>query len=336
MLERALTAGKETLFRIQSISPEILAMENLAEYDVLLFHNVTQLPGAYKDKLNDFLDRGQGIIYIPGVNSSIAEYNDFWHRAMELPRWETNIFGSSGSYMKIKNINSAHPIFSRIWQAENRFESSAQFFTIPDMERDKTAQILIDYSNGKPLLTEIADRRMLLLSAFVTPGESNLQLSGFFPVLMQQMVLYLSNFDKSMVNYSIGDTLQHSVFELENINDFSMRTPDNRSYLMDYIEKDGTLSFDKTNLPGFYKLYQKGKTIREFAVNISKNEAGGNFMTIADLTDITENNKKIAIYSDDNEQGPMQTNKEINGLILILVILLLLAETLIARINRNN
>ena len=328
MLDKALTAGKESLLQVANISPKILAMENLDEYDVLIFHNIGELSNSYKSRLNDFLSDGKGIIYLPGINTSVSEYNNFWHKEMGLPKWKSNLSGDGKSYVKLNNINTSHPIFSQIWQEKEIFKATSQFFTIPEFERN--GNILIDYSNTSPFLTETADKKLLLLSTFLSPNESNLQLTGFFPVLIQQTVPYLANYNKSVANKFVGDTLRHSNFNMENISNFTMKTPDNRSYLLDIDKSQNQLIFTETKLPGFYKLYFEDKMVRQFAVNISKAEKIGKFDSEEKLQ-----KDKIAIYNESQTKTGLEANKELNEMILILIIILLLAETVIARINRK-
>ncbi|MBN2280557.1 MAG: BatA domain-containing protein [Candidatus Marinimicrobia bacterium] len=327
-LEKALTAGKKSLLQVTSISPEILAMENLEDYDVLIFHNISELPELYVARFKDFLAGGKGIVVLPGMNGSISEYNNFWHKQMGLPIWKRNLVGDGESYLRLKNINTSHPIFSQIWQNKESFKATAQFFAIPEFERYGT--VLIDYNNGSPFLTETKERKLMLIAAFITASESNLQLTGFFPVLMQQTVLYLANFSQSLANYTIGDTLRYSCSDMDQMAKFRMKTPDNRSFLLDFDKTSQNLIFKDTNLPGFYKLYLEDKLVQNYAVNISSHETLGEFISGPEL-----DQKKLSVYSEGPLTNGPKTNREIGSLVLGLIFLLLLAETYLARINRN-
>ncbi len=336
-LSKALRAGKESLFHIRNISPEILAMENLDEYDVLLFHNVPELNAVYKDKLTNFINQGKGIIVIPGIDNKMSQYNRFWHMQMQLPQWTDNLGGGSDSYLKLKNINTNHPIFAQVWAEKDRFQSASQFFTIPDFETDANHTVLINYNNSQPFMIEQNNQKIILLAGFISPRESTLQLSGFFPVLLQQTVLYLSNFSHSLTNQTVGDTLRHRVFQPDNITDYSLRTPSNQRYLPDFDKNSSELIFTDTGLPGFYRLYEKDKVIREFAVNLAERETMGDFLEKKELQKLTENQAdKVAVYDAEQPQGQLHSNRELNSIILIFIILILISETIIARINRNN
>ncbi len=331
-------AGKESIIHIQNISPEILSMENLNDYDVLIFYNISKLADSYKNKLENFQINKKGIIYIPGVDCSIADYNNFWHKQIGLPKWVKNLTSSSNSYLKIKNINLSHPIFSEVWQQGNNFQSHSQFFAIPVFQQDKNQKLLMNYNNSTPFLIEsnLKFGKALLLAGFLTPQESNLQLSGFFPVLIQQMVKYLTNSNKSLPYYFIGDTLTHQHFQLENISEYSIKTPNKKSYLMNYDDKHNQLYFTNTISPGFYKLYYKDKIIRQFALNINKNETNGIFLSKNKISEIIKTyNNRFAIISSNILDKNFQINKEQKEIFLIFILLLLIAETIIARINHN-
>ncbi len=336
-LTRALNAGKESLFQVRNISPGILAMENLDDYDVLLFHNVAELNDIYKDKLNNFLKRGKGIIVIPGIDNEIDSYNRFWHEQMGLPQWTRNLGGGTDSYLKLQNINTNHPVFAQVWAEKERFQSASRFYTVPAFQANENHNVLIDYNTSHPFMMELNNRKIMLLGSFITAQESTLQLSGFFPVLLQQTVLYLSNFSHSLINQTVGDTLRHRVFQPENITDYSLRTPMNKRYLPDMDDKNSELTFTNTEVPGFYRLYEKDEAVREFAVNLDSRETKGTFLSEKELKElVSEHSKNVAIYAGEQSTDQLHSNKELNSIILILIILILISETIIARINRNN
>ncbi len=329
LLRSALNAGRESLFDITTISTDILAMENLTDYDVLIFHDVARLPAVYRDKLNHFAEQGKGIIYIPDIQTSIANYNQFWHQQMKFPKWEQNITGNGNTYLKIDAIDETHPIFNKIWTQQ--FESQAQFFAYPEVKVPPEYNVLVRYNNKKPFLTEKNNR--ILLSAFVDVENSNLRVSGFFPVLMQQSVLYLSNFNKSIENYQVGDTLTYANRLTESAN-FTMKTPRKKSYMLS-ADQSG-LQFDQTPTPGHYQLYKDGQLLRQYAVNISPEETIGRFLSLQQLRQfIAPYKKSVALYDDDTEASGLETHKDLSNLLLMFILLLLIAETIIARINRN-
>ena len=131
--------------------------------------------------------------------------------------------------------------------------------------------------------------------------------------------------------------MRHRVFQPDNITDYSLRTPSNQRYLPDFDKNSSELTFTDTGLPGFYRLYEKDKVIREFAVNLAERETMGDFLEKKELQKLTENQAdKVAVYDAEQPQGQLHSNRELNSIILIFIILILISETIIARINRNN
>lgn len=105
---------------------------------------------------------------------------------------------------------------------------------------------------------------------------------------------------------------------------------------MNYDDKHNQLYFTNTISPGFYKLYYKDKIIRQFALNINKNETNGIFLSKNKISEIIKTyNNRFAIISSNILDKNFQINKEQKEIFLIFILLLLIAETIIARINHN-
>lgn len=332
-LQQALTAGKEDLIDLQTITPQILSMETLSHYDLLIFHGINELNHSFAEKLEDFFSEGKNLIYIPEKNTDRNTYNQFWHTKVGLPKWQATLQGSKDNYLKIKNINKTHAIFADIWQDKNTFQSFTRFNTIPVFQGSNNYQILMTYSNNQPLL--MAKQNEMLLATFLEPEASDFNLSGLFPILIQQMIQFLTTPNNSTEKYFIGDTLVYRNFSMNDLKKFTMKTPDGKSYIMDFNNGKNQLTFSNTDVPGFYRLFFEDKNLSTFAVNISKAETFSQFLQKKEIKNIIENRDNIAIISADTTTTDFKINKELNAIFLIFILLLLIAETLIARINHD-
>lgn len=335
LIEKALKVDKKEIISLQTISPQILAMENLNDYDVLIFHGISSLPAIYVQRLEDFFNRGKGLIYFPTNHTNLKEYNHFWHEKIGLPRWKNTLHSSGENYQKIGNINQHHPVFSQVWLNKQSFNPGSRFYSLPVFQNNNNQTWLINYANQLPFLLE-SDKK-LTLAALISPSESDFWLSGFFPVLLQQMIFYLTNSEDSFQNFYIGDTLIYRNFDPEEIETYSMKTPDNKSYLLTPDKNNSSLIFIKTEIPGFYKLYRQDQLLENFAVNISRTERSNNFLpnnTLHSL--IAKQEQNILVIGETGNKTNFKINKELSGIFLLFILSLLVAETLLARINYNS
>ena len=190
-------------------------MENLSDYDLLIFHAVDNLYDSFADRLKDFTNEGKSLLYIPTVDGDRSAYNQFWNKNLNFPKWITTARGSEENYLKIKDINSAHGIFTDIWQDKKAFQSSSRFYAIPVFQGNNEFKNLMTYSNNQPMLME--QNNKMLLASFLESETSDFRLSGFFPILMQQMVQYLTNSSGLTEKFVVGDTLTFRDFSMEKI-----------------------------------------------------------------------------------------------------------------------
>jgi hypothetical protein len=333
-LQQAIMTGKESLIHLQTITPQILSMENLSDYDLLIFHGIVGLYDSFANRLKDYTEEGKSILYIPTISGNADEYNEFWNKKIGFPKWQSTISGSENNYIKIKDINRSHGIFENIWQDKDSFQSSSHFYSIPVFLNKKDFEILMTYSNNYPMMLESENK--ILLANFLETGSSDFRLSGLFPILMQQTVQYLTNSSGLTDLYNIGDTLSFRNFSIEDIKNFTMKTPGNQSFIMDYNKTNNLLHFAETTMPGFYRLFYKDQNIFTYAVNINKSEASEQFFTQNEITKLIENKENIAMISNNDSEDKFKINKELNSIFLFFILLLLIAETIIARINHDS
>lgn len=330
-IEKALLAGNSSLINTHFITPAILSTENFNNYDILLFYNIDKLHKSHVNKISAFQESGKGIILIPGADCIPKNFNTFWADELGFPKWQDTKTSNNDNFLEIGTINSDHPMFTGIWTDKIKLFSSPKFFTIPYFLTGKNHKVIMSYNNNIPLLFEMnnENKKGLLFTGSISSGWSDLQLTGFFPIILQRMSLYLTNCI-NLSQFDIGDTLYYkSQFQLDN--KIILKTPDGRKFTPAYDEKNHQYFFSETSQPGIYNLFSASKLEKSFAVNIPSAELLNDFANLEDLQKITNNSKHTGINIDDDLT--LTTQKQFNIFLLILVLLLSIIETYIGRIN---
>ncbi|MBN2601485.1 MAG: BatA domain-containing protein [Candidatus Marinimicrobia bacterium] len=338
-IKLALTADESSVILVKMTSPSLFLTEDLAVYDLLVFSNIDELSDNARAKLNFFLEMNRGLLLFPGKDCTPEKFNSLWAINFGFPKWRTTRTAESGQYLKSGNIDATHPVFGRLLRDKDSFEYSPEFYTIPGFSIGKNHRILATYEDNTPFIidaTLTAGRGILLASAPVA-GWSNLQMTGFFPAIMNRLVFYLSQQGMPELDMACGDTLLISPSKLNIRTDLSIHTPDNRRIKLALGTNDPIL-FDDTGIPGFYELYSEGRKINQYAINVPESESSSKFLSILDFEKLLSDYPgKIAVFfiGGENDLNRLEHHREYSDWLIIMVLLIALLESYIGRVNRK-
>ncbi len=337
-LLKALNTFSSSLFKIKYISPALMAMENLYNYDEIIFSDIDRLPTGISNLVKKFTEDGRGIILLPGTGSDPETYNKYWVQEFGLPKWKNTRESTNNNFISLGNILEKHPVFKGVWRNINDFKNYPEFYKIPGFLCDSRHLVLMNFEDSTPFIIEMTDQGHFFLIA-TSPGKNwtTFQLSGFFPVLLQRMLLYLANNSFQEWSYSTLDTLNFKGLETINSTDISILTPDDRRFLPNNSGQNN-FNFYNTQLPGIYKIYSKSELFRKFVVNINKDEQIGEFLDEKDYKKLIKDYQgKIAVYTKQNfgQDLNLSSNKDLNIIFLFIVLIFAGVETFIGRINRK-
>ena len=338
-IKQALTADEASVITVKMTSTGLLLTEDLALYDLLVFSNVDELPDNAQAKLNFFLEMNRGLLLFPGKDCTPDKFNLLWASTYGFPKWRTTRTAEPGQYLKSGNIDATHPVFSRLLRDKDSFEYSPEFYTIPGFSIGKNHRILATYEDNTPFIIEatLTAGRGILLASVPVAGWSNLQLTGFFPAIMNRLVFYMSQQGIPELDMVCGDTLIISPSKLNIRTDLSIHTPDKRRIKL-ALGTDEPILFDDTGIPGFYELYSEGRKINQYAINVPESESSAKFSSILDFEKLLSDYPgKMAVFFVDgeNDLNRLEHNREFSDWLIILVLIVALLESYIGRVNRK-
>ena len=338
-INRALNAQKSWNILTRMIAADQLATESLGEYSLLIFSNVDELSAAGRTRLDRYLDLNRSLLIFPGEECKIERFNALWADKYGFPRWRNIRRAESGQFLELGDFDKNHPVFNGLLRNKERIEYSPEFYRIPGFSLGRNQHVLGSYDDGTPLLIETPLEKGggILMASSPVAGWSNLQLTGYFPAVVNRLVIYLSQRNTVQPELFCGDTLFLSPVRLNVQSDLSVQAPDGRRIKIAVGDRD-PIVFDDTDLPGFYGVYSEGRRIREYAVNIPESETRPGFMSDADFEALIRDfPAKLDVFKigQESKLQQMERSRELSNWLIILLLLTALLETYIGRNNRE-
>lgn len=338
-IKRALMADESSVIKVKMTSPVLFSTEDLTLYDLLIFSNVDELPPNARTQLRFFIEAGGGLLIFPGKDCAPEKFNSLWAGEYGFPKWRSTRKAGPDQYLKLGNTDATHPVFTGLLRGKDSFEYSPEFYTIPGFSVGQNHKILATFEDNTPFIIEtaLAGGRGLLIAAAPVADWSNLQLTGFFPAVINRMAFYLAQQGMTDPEIFCGDTLLISPAKLNIRNDLWIRTPDNRRIKLALGVAD-PIMFDDTGLPGFYELYSEGRLLKEYVVNIPESEASAQFLTESDFAELSGDYQgKMGVFfiGAENILNPLEHSRELADWLLAMALIIALLESYIGRINRK-
>jgi len=325
---------------VKTVEPNGLAGTNLADYDVVILSEPTELSTTHIERIKSYVRRGRSLLITYNGISDTGFFNEYWSKTTGLvydkpARKEITRAG----YYTFESVEIDHPVFS-IFEFETNQIPEVKFFTLPRTHIIDDAVILASFSGNHPALVENAygSGRVLTFTGPLSPRYSDLTGHALFVPLVSRMTEYLasdlSSFDRG---FFAGDNITRSIsLGIAVSGSLEMITPDSLLYYLAPEEDQGNLVLRArpTIKPGIYHVRYLGREIDRFAININPREC--------DLASVDTESYAKAIGA--QEYHPLEEDvnmaaaiaefrfgKELWPLFLWLAVVLLIAEMLLAR-----
>jgi len=233
---RGESSGKED-FRVMPVSWLSLPSQNLDNYDIVILSNVPEITKEQAKKLRDYVKAGNGLIWFGGENVKSAVWNerskveeDGYLLPASIGDIES-VSDESGAGRPIDPVLGDHPICRPLRSLPKDLLSETSFHKLLTIEPLSTSNVVLNLSgNSVPLLIEhsIGRGHVFMFNTSSNPSWNNMALTPSFPMLMQQMVTYLSGreFEKSRL---VGSSLSLSYPDRPDANDGVFETPSGKT-----------------------------------------------------------------------------------------------------------
>jgi len=334
---KALQASPEQTVTTRYVTTEYLGNESLTDYDGLIFSNVASLSVVNQNALNDYLGNGGGLLLFACQSCTPDDFNALWADRFGFPRWHGTRRADNGDYLGPGKFDSGHPVFRELWPNDIVPAGSVHFFNIPGLVCGTKQSVLMSFDDGTPLIVEAQrEAGRTVMMATVPEGEwTDLPFSGFFPVLLRRLVMYIAGNAVQPFDYATGDSLKIAKIPGDNAIP-QVQTPSGRRFTP-HPDNDKYI-FNETGETGIYTVVRNGIRAEHFAVNLPVSETAGEFFTENDYKALlTANPANVAVISNisNGEINQLTLNREFSTALLIIVLLLAAAETYLGRLNRT-
>lgn len=275
---------KVSHFEAKTIHPLRLSYENLSTYAVVVLTGTARLNEGMVSQLERYVADGGALWLFLGDTVNLYDYNKLLfkdgkgllpcrllERATVPPEAEQRVFPRYGE--------TAHPALLQF--ARLAGNPDAAFSRYVNLEVPAgTAKVVLPLSNGVPALVEksIGQGRVLLANMTAGPGWTYLPALPEFPVLVQELLRYLTGNPDAGVNLQVGERFEQPVFV--STQHLLLRSPDGTKHRLRPERRPGDgnafhLSFTDTAQHGLYQIdaIEEVMPRRRFVVNQSHEES---------------------------------------------------------------
>jgi Aerotolerance regulator N-terminal/von Willebrand factor type A domain/CARDB len=220
--------------------------EDLSKVDVLVFTDVPEITKQQAEQLEAFIRRGNGLIWFGGDQVKAEAWNE--RAASEetpllpaLLRGKITTSDSLGAGKPLDADLSDHPVCLPLMSLPEDLLGEARFTHVLEVEpMPSSFPVLRLAGSGAPVLLEKALGRGQVFQ-FTTTAETawnNMALTPVFPLVMQQIVTYLSGREFESPR-SVGDSLTLTYVDQPDASDAVFETPSGENITVPVREVDG-------------------------------------------------------------------------------------------------
>ncbi|MEL6255484.1 MAG: BatA domain-containing protein [Bacteroidota bacterium] len=270
-------------FDTEFISARNLSTTNLSNYRSLVLLGVPDISSGLANRIRDFLDQGNSLMFFPGKNTRINSINSLYQQ-LGIGTFEPIREIETGS--PANQVELLHPIFEGIFtrdQKNRQFDAPQVFKYYPlRLQNGLVQNRILSLENQDPLLveSEVLKGRVFTFSIFPSDEWSDLHVKTIFTPLLFRSTQIMNQSQRVQSSQEIG-FYEPKFIRTEKRSNISLVGADSIPISPDQIQKAGgiTLVFDNMELKeGIYDIVQEGELIEKIAFNISDLESQLTFL----------------------------------------------------------
>jgi len=339
---RGASAGQED-FTVQSAPWISLPTQDLSSFDVVILTDVPDITSDQASRFEEYVRAGNGLIWLAGDNMKAAVWNkrsslegtDLLPASIEQTVKTSDAMGVGGA---LDPIMPDHPVCRPLRSLPEDLLSEARFLKLLQVKPSPTSVAVLSLAgSGKPVLLEHAIGRghVFMFTTSAGPEWNNMAVTPVFPMILQQMVTYLTarEFEKPRI---IGDSLSLSYVDQPDASDAVFDTPagetitvpvrEYRNHYMALLEHAGQ--------PGFYmarvSVQAPGMPV---AVNVDTSESNVECLSASETVRSFEGTGITVANSDPDLLSAIEqarTGRSFWPIFMLAGLLLLVVESLLA------
>ncbi|HAM38646.1 MAG: hypothetical protein A2474_02350 [Elusimicrobia bacterium RIFOXYC2_FULL_34_12] len=280
--------------------------ESFDNYSIIFLCNVSELSRNNVIRLSEFISKNKNIVFFPGDKVKLDKYNTDMSSLFPcefssvLDGGELMNFGISDNAEIVKKVN----IYKR-------------FLLSPKLN----SETLLQFSDNSPFLMK-GNNNVYVYAVSANLIYSDIPVKPLFPILIKQLLGYFSSKEILIKNLNIGEKLTES----------------SDPNISGVIYPDGKLtksSIERVEIPGIYELKYRNKKNKYLNANIEviSGESDLKKITISELKKILGKTSIFKISADKYFEKNIKKilyGSEIYKILIIILLLLFIAETIIA------
>lgn len=211
-LQKALAPVESSPFAVKSIRADQAKPEELKDAQVVILSNVGSVTSDIERSLFAVLQRGGGVLFLPGDNAAPEEFNSRF--AAIAPCKLRKIVASEPQPGEVGGIamgkvDFEHPVFEVFQRPHYGDFATAKFFRWWEVGDSQLARVSARFENGRPAVLERQVGRgiSMMLASCTDLRWSNLALRAIYLPYLHQTVRYLAIRTEKRTAYHVGDTL---------------------------------------------------------------------------------------------------------------------------------
>jgi len=335
-------AGQED-FTVQSTPWVSLPAQDLSSFDVVILADVPDIASDQAQRFEEYVRRGNGLIWFAGDNMKAAVWNE--RSALEgtplLPASIAQTVKTSdamGVGGALDPIMPDHPVCRPLLSLPEDLLSEARFLKLLQVKPSPTSVTVLSLAgSGSPVLIEHAIGRghVFMFTTSAGPEWNNMAVTPVFPMILQQMVTYLTarEFEKPRM---IGDSLSLSYVDQPDASDAVFDTPSGRTITVPVREYHNQYMalLDHARKAGFYtarvSLQAPGMPV---AVNVDTRESNVKCLSASETVSSFEGTGIMVSHSDPDLLSSIvqaRTGRSFCPLFMLAGLMILVVESLLA------
>ena len=282
-------------FSVKSIQWVNLPTQNLNDYDVVILADVPAITPDQAKQLEGYVRAGNGLVWFPGDDSKPAIWNN--RSALTsgntlLPAVITQTIDTSndaGVGTPLQPSIPDHSVCRPLRSLSEDLLSETQFLKVIQVKPSASSSTVLALAgSASPLLIEQAIGRghVFMFTSSAQPTLNNMALTPVFPMLLQQMVTYLTarEFEKPRM---VGNSLSLAYVDQPDASNAEFDTPAGKTITVPVNEyrNQYVALLDRADKAGFYlarvSVHSPSMPI---AVNVDTSESDVSCLLANDLT----------------------------------------------------
>jgi hypothetical protein len=340
ILTNCLGRGDLGYIDFKAIMAGEFSRQDLAQFNVIILNNISALPQANINSINDFLGSGGGLFLILGNNSKIETYRDFLGKKASLkagPKISAR-GAQEESYFELKDFDLTHPIF-KIYSPQSRESVQIPPLKIASFNPLEGGVPLATLADKRVILAGSVSSKIIVMGTGLDRASSDISIHSFVVPFVIRTVEYLASEISPTQEYFMAG--QPATINLPaNTKAVSAKLNGPATDMISPVSRGAYGAFvnlPEVGLPGFYTLSDGADTLAVFAVNHDSTESTGQIVPVEHLKEIFGKDMAI-IKGKDNIKSEVVTAKfglELWKYCLAVALLLLIIESFLVRERKN-